>query len=387
MDLTTIIQKLEQIQHRLEAYNPKSIRPACSVESLQGKRAVLVTGPRGVGKTTLLVASAQDSNVLYLSAENPIVSGVELYHLAEIAFEKGYEGLAIDEVHHSLGWSKNLKAIYDSYPNKKIWASDSSSLKLREGLADLSRRFPRIEIPFLSFREFIFFKEAVLFEKFNPLETKISSEIYSSKLNILALFNEYLSIGLRPIFLEGDYSEKLLNIIEKTIYTDIPFLLPSIQGQYLKLMNSVIGYLALSTVPTLNIDSLSREWSIGKEKLYELLNVLEHVGLINILHLKRDKKASGKGAKILLADPTMYRLLGGDTGTLREAFLVNAIRDVGMSIFAADNEKEGDFLIDEVLVEIGGKNKKRKLSDYVVRDGIEYSSHDVLPLWSFGFLI
>jgi len=43
----------------------------------------------------------------------------------------------------------------DDYPDRLLWVSDSSSLVLRSGTGDLSRRFVSIVMPLLSFREFV----------------------------------------------------------------------------------------------------------------------------------------------------------------------------------------------------------------------------------------
>ncbi len=386
MELSDLLLQIEQIQQRLLSVGPRLLRPIFRGYGLQDKRAALIIGPRGAGKTTLLLESVRDHNILYLCADHPMISGINLYDLAQEAFGKGYDGIAIDEVNFSNQWSGALKAIYDSYPSKKVWASDSSSIKLKQGIADLSRRFPRVSLPLLSFREYIFFKENVLVDPFHPWGEQSSAKAVFDKVNVLSLFHQYLKEGARPIFLEGDYQERLLNIIEKMIFSDTPFLLPRIQEQYLKLMNAVIGYLASSPIPTLNVDSLSTEWSIGKEKLYELLSVLEHIGLIHIVRYQHDHKASGKGAKILLADPTMYEVLKGDKGNVREAFFVTSVRGANKPIFACKDESKGDFIVEGMLFEIGGKKKKRKASDFVVRDDIELPLKNVLPLWSLGFL-
>lgn len=53
---------------------------------------------------------------------------------------------------------------------------------------------------------------------------------------------------------------------------------------------------------------------------------------------------------------------------------------------------KGDFLINNKFTfEIGGKNKENKqingVSDaYLVKDNIEYSHQNTLPIWMFGFL-
>ncbi|MCF7975500.1 MAG: AAA family ATPase [Phycisphaerae bacterium] len=386
MNISDTILQLEQIHQRLLLHTPRNLRPIFSQYPLSEKRAALLIGPRGTGKTTWLLECSRDNNILYLSVDHPMASGIRLFDIAQKAFQKGYDGLAIDEVHFSIDWSREIKAIYDSYPTKKIWVSDSSSLQLRKGIADLSRRFPRIQLPLLSFREYIFLKEETLFETFNPLEdTSRATSIFQTT-NILNLFRQYIEAGTRPIFLEGDYEEKLQNIIEKTIFSDTPFLLPNVQERYLRLMNAVIGYLASSPIPTLNMASLSSDWGIGKEKLYELLNVLEHIGLINIVRYKRDHKVSGKGAKILLADSSMYHVLHGDIGNVREAFLVTAMRSAKIDIFASKDESKGDFIVQDMLIEVGGKTKHPKKADFVVRDDTELPHKNMLPLWTFGFM-
>jgi len=386
MEISDVVLQIEQIQQRLLSARPRVLRPIFDAYRLREKRSALVIGPRGTGKTTLLLESVRDRNILYLSADHPVISGISLFDLAKEVFNKGYDGIAIDEVNFSNRWSNALKSVYDSYPSKKVWASDSSSTKLRKGIADLSRRFPRVNLPLLSFREYIFFKENVLVRPFSPWGDSDSAQAIFKRVNVLSLFHQYLREGARPIFLEGDYRERIINIIEKMIFSDTPFLLPSIQEQYLKLMNAVIGYLASSPIPTLNIESLSTEWSIGKEKLYELLNVLDHIGLIHIVRYRHDHKASGKGAKILLADPTMYHVLDGERGNIRESFFVTSVRGANRPLFAAKNESKGDFIVDDKLFKIGGKKKSRNGSDYVVRDDIELPLKNVLPLWSFGFL-
>ena len=392
MQIDELVQELHQIQSRKLRAMTYPIRPffdGRELENLDSHKSVLIIGPRGVGKTTLLLQHCHRHNMLFFSADHPLVSHVSLWDISVSAFNQGFSGVGIDEVHYANQWSQHLKALYDSYPQKKIWASDSSSLILRKGLADLSRRFPRVDIPLLSFREYIQMQgnvEIEPIEPFNVFENPLIVNELSILDQVIPLFKTYLNSGLRPIFIEGSYSEKLANIIEKTIFSDVPLLLPQVKNQYLRVMNAIIGYLAQSPVPTLKIEALSNEWSIGKEKLYELLQVLEHVQLIHIVRHESDKKASGKGAKILLADPSFYALLKGNVGSMREAFVVAMAKAKKISVYAAKIEREGDFLIDGTMVEVGGKNKKMKQADWVLRDDIQSVSNRIVPLWSMGFI-
>jgi hypothetical protein len=56
------------------------------------------------------------------------------------------------------------------------------------------------------------------------------------------------------------------------------------------------------------------------------------------------------------------------------------------SVFAHD---KADFQIDDVIFEVGGKNKSKKqiagLSDaYIVKDDIVFGYQHTIPLWHFG---
>jgi hypothetical protein len=54
-------------------------------------------------------------------------------------------------------------------------------------------------------------------------------------------------------------------------------------------------------------------------------------------------------------------------------------------VFAADNEREYDFLIDQFKVEVGGKNKESKKADFVLRDDVDIPDGNMIPLWMLGF--
>lgn len=366
----------------MTALLPQRLRPFIARTSLVGKRGALVLGARGVGKTTLLLREAARADVLYVSVDSPLLATISLSELADEAFAAGFKGIVFDEVHHADQWSKHCKAIYDSHPNRCIWISDSSSVMAREGVADLSRRFPQVTLPFLSFPEYLALKHEIAIEALDPFSCNADAvEDALKKTDILAEFSSYKRVGLRPIFLEGDYEQKILAIIEKTIFTDIPFLVPQIQENYIRLMNSVIGYLATATVPTLHIEALSTQWGLGKEKLYRLLAVMEQASLITIVRFKSDRHVMTKGAKIFLADPTMYQALGGIEGNVREALVVTMFRQCGKEIYACKDERSGDFVVNSITLEVGGRDKERKGADFVIRDGIERASFKTIPLW------
>lgn len=383
--LYQLVDNLEAIFERLKLNLPEISRPFYKKLSIDELRGVLLYGLRGVGKTTFLLKKIQNKNFLYFSADNPTISNFPLFDIVEAIFRRGYDGVVIDEVHFANKWSLHIKSLFDAHPNKIIWISDSSNLTLRKSVADLSRRFVQYKIPLMSFREYIFLASGLFFDEidvFNNLDRTFLCSI--NKINVLKLFNEYLSFGTRPIFIEGVYCLRLKSLLEKTIYSDIPFYVSSISDNHLRLLNAIIGHLLLSPIPTINISGMCNEWGIGKEKLYDLLYVMEHSELINIVRQK-NKHNFLKGSKVFLSDPTYYNCFKGNIGSLREAFFVTSVKEK-YTINASYDETVCDYLVNDIAIEIGGKNKKSKHADYVVSDDLEIPVGKRLPLWIFGFL-
>lgn len=74
-------ESLRLIQNRLTRELPQRRRPAAAVleNSLAaGTRAVILTGPRGVGKTTYLLEKARTEDWFYLSADHPLAASSSL---------------------------------------------------------------------------------------------------------------------------------------------------------------------------------------------------------------------------------------------------------------------------------------------------------------------
>lgn len=384
MSLKKVIEHIELAYNRVKNFLPENERLKYQEIHLDQLKAVLLYGVRGSGKTTCLLKKIQAKNFLYFSADHPLILSIPLYDLVEAIFNEGYEGVVIDEIHFANEWSKHLKALYDDFPGHYLWISDSSSLVLRKGTADLSRRFVQIRLPMLSFREYIYFMTGHIFPAVNPFG-EIPGNLLKKigEIKILKLFKSYLSEGLRPIFFEGEYANRLKSILEKTIYSDIPFYVSGIKENHLRLMNAIVGHLIYSSVPTINIANMCSDWGVGKEKLYSLLHTLNYAEVIRIIYKEGDFKTYSKGAKIFMADPSFYFVFEGDIGSAREAFVTMALSEK-FKIFACKQEKECDYIVDKMKIEVGGKNKKIKSADYVIRDDIDIPFGNKIPLWLLG---
>jgi predicted AAA+ superfamily ATPase len=136
---------------------------------------ISIMGAKGVGKSTLIRQYLKqhyelgDRRVMYCSADTVDFSMRTLVGLAEEFVMRGGELLVIDEIHkyHSgtSDWSREIKEIYELFPDLKMIVSGSSLLQLREGDADLSRRAIKYTMPGLSFREALRFYHGLSFPR------------------------------------------------------------------------------------------------------------------------------------------------------------------------------------------------------------------------------
>ena len=124
-------------------------------------RLIAIRGARGVGKTTLMLQYlklhyANDSqSALYTSLDSLYFTQHSLSELAEQFYLKGGKCLFLDEVHKYPSWSKEIKNIYDEFPELKIVFTGSSLLQLLNAEADLSRRCISYNMQGLSYREYL----------------------------------------------------------------------------------------------------------------------------------------------------------------------------------------------------------------------------------------
>jgi len=368
-------------------------------------QAVCVMGPRGVGKTTLLLQHYHEAyqtveKCLYVSADNVEVSALGLFQVAKEYFQYGGDALIIDEIHKYPKWQGELKSILDTFKKKRVFVSGSSSLALQEGKVDLSRRLVYYGLKGLSFREYLTLKEKIALPSVS-LDEVISrhvtlAEKIASGAPVLKYFKQYLAAGYYPFFLEGEatYYAKLLNIIEKALYEDVAAM-GNLKRSNILVLKKMLWLVASSGSFTVNIEKMSRELTLSKEYVYSYLEYLEGSGLISCLRPGGKGYASArKPEKIYIQDPNLLGVLNHqlmserDQGALRETFFVNQLKDL-LKITASD---KGDFLVnDKYTIEIGGKDKNfdqvKEVKDaYVAADRIEIGAGKKIPLYLFGML-
>ena len=359
-------------------------------------RLVGLMGPRGVGKSTLILQHIKSKSLeeqaksLYVSADHSYFTTSTLIETANQFVREGGEWLYIDEVHKYEGWSKELKQIYDSHPGLHVFFTGSSILDIIDGEADLSRRAILFDMQGLSFREYL--------EMFHGIKTPIRSldDILNGKTEIeglqhpIPLFNQYLREGYYPFSKEGFFQQRLQQVIRLTMEVDIPQYanMSPATGKKLRRMLSIIA----SNVPYKpEATGLANEIKVSRNDIPTYLLYMEKAGMIGQL---RDEtggmRGLGKTEKVYLDNTNIIYALSGENaniGNVRETFFYNQTR-LALDVTSS---KVSDFSIGKYTFEVGGAKKShRQIKDvadaFIVRDDTEYANGDILPLWAFGLL-
>ena len=368
-------------------------------------RLIGLLGPRGVGKTTLLLQyikeQANKSKAFYFSADSVYFRGTTLLaFISDLYNLDGYRQFFIDEIHKYANWNQELKNIYDAYPDVQVIYSGSSTLEIVKGSHDLSRRVKLYHLPGLSFREYLNFIDGSDIKPITYADL-LNNPTVANKLasieKLMGHFKKYLAYGYYPFVFEDQHSyyERVMQIIDKIIFEDIPNYF-DLKTHNLYLFKKIISYLASISPGEVNIHNIAQNMQISHQTVAHYLNILSEVGLVQMIYpYEGGNQYLRKPEKIFLHNTTLLYALeqflgeGLNKGTLRELYFIQAMRDSGQKIYYS---KQGDYRTKEIIFEIEGKNKKREqivnadLRAILVKDDILIANQDVIPLLFFGFL-
>lgn len=383
---------------------------------LAGPRNIL-TGPRGVGKSTWTAQYLIDrfpdyetsTECLYLPVDHFSLAGKSVYKLAEVFAHRGGRLLCLDEIHRAEAWARDLKSISDTFPKLEILATGSSLLHLQHGSHDLSRRFLLNRMEGLSFREHLALRHGMVMgpltldtvlEEHERLAVDILHRLEKMDLNVLAEFHNYLAYGYYPYSLEFDrdlpdaFFRTLQQSALASLEGDLPSLHPTLSGASIQRIRRLLAAIALNVPFTPDLSKLRKLLHIADDRtLKDYLIYLEEADLIYLLRRQGTPlRSMDKPDRIYYGDPNLGHALAAparpNPGPIREIFFLRCLPPE-LPVRAAN---KGDFLLDErFIIEVGGRNKDRSqlrgtAEAWLALDDLPSGSGRRVPLWLFGFL-
>jgi len=274
---------------------------------LELDRAVIIKGPRRVGKSTLLYqmigdlldsGKAQPKDILYISFDDVEMRSelsdiLEAYRQATAVAASGRTVYCfIDEVHFLPDWQFQVKRYLDRKSPVKFILSGSSATLVKRGAESLAgRTVEELVLPF-SFREYVGYSlgrseplSAALDRvraNYDITELPDITSLLPFKTELLVAFEQYLSRGGFPhLFQVQDEIiwRKLLreDIVEKVIYRDLADLF---QIKQPLLLEKIFLYLTGNTAGLLNISNLSRSFGLSRATVETYIDYLRQSYLV-----------------------------------------------------------------------------------------------------------
>jgi predicted AAA+ superfamily ATPase len=410
-----MISDLFDLSRQMVSQGHRPFRRYLMAEKSFASNCTMLTGQRGVGKTTCMIQHLVDQHpdylssqrCLYLPVDHFVVAQKAVYDIATDFSNGGGELLCLDEIHKSPTWSRDLKSLIDTFPGMKVVASGSSMLQLNKGSHDLSRRMVVQRLEGLSFREYLAIRHGVDFEAL-PLgkiladheveAPRIVENLRGGGLHVLAEFRDYLCHGFYPFFLQFGERKSFLIALEQSIHAviegDLPAVHPAMTGNSVSRIKRLLAALAANVPFTPDLSKLRGLLGIADDRtLKDYLQCLQDAGLVMAISKPgRALRSMEKPDRIYLGDPNIAHALapGGepDLGSLRETFFCRMVS----SRHGVSSCGRADFLVDgEITIEVGGKNKGQeqlegKGNAYLALDDLPIGSMHRIPLWLFGFL-
>lgn len=376
----------------------------CAFKINWDSQLVAIRGPKGVGKSTIIRQyikqhyAPNDQSALYCSLDANYFVDHSILDLVEQFYRIGGKHLFLDEVHKYSNWSREIKEIYDYYPDLRVVISGSSLLSLMQGDVDLSRRCINYDIQGLSFREYLHFYEGIklpvctmeeLVTNAHPFVVKVYKQCKP-----MAYFDKYLHYGYFPYYRNNpvEYYAAVANVVRYIIEDELPRIC-KVDLSNTRKIRALMNILASSEPYEVDITRMSVQSGLQRPTILAYLKYLSDAKLIHLLYsdLVNVKKLQ-KPDKIYIEDSNMLCALASrpvKEGTMRETFAISHL-SVGHEV--EYGKQHGDFVVDgRYTFEVGGAGKNfKQIADipnsFILADDMDYPLGNKLPLWLIGFL-
>ncbi|MYB34176.1 MAG: ATP-binding protein, partial [Gammaproteobacteria bacterium] len=335
----------QQVREHLKRLNPwwESDRMGDAIQNLRPRaylvpvrnlllesslhRAIVLLGPRRVGKTILirhlignLLSSGIDArSIAYIEMDHPLLHGQSLEmivqhvesispHTADLRF------LFFDEIQSHKDWEKHLKPLVDYRQDLRILVSGSAAAALkRKSTESGAGRFTDFLLPPLTFSEYLDLRE----EQPSIRQVQPGHYILHDIDRLNEQFIDYVNFGgypelaLSPIIRSDPERFVKSDIIDKVLLRDLPQLYGISDIQEL---NSLFSLLAFNTAEEISYERLSQRSGMSKLTIQKYIEYLEAAFLIKkVFRVDQDGRRykRDRNFKAYLTNSAMYTGLFG----------------------------------------------------------------------------
>lgn len=289
---------------------------------LKEKPITALNGPRRLGKSYLLKQLIKESvkgnkippqNYLYFlfqstqNEKNIIRELLDIY-LAKYADRNHKIYIFLDEVQYIDYWQDQIKYYYDTEKNIKFVISGSTSLFYKQKSREsLSGRIHKINIPSLSFLEYLDFKNLPLphslpsLKNFSP---SLKASFHSNSALYKLEFKNFLINGQYPeIITNPDINPKeyIADLTDHLINFDIPYFYKVIDRP---LFLNFVKSLSFELANEFSINNMSKSLDSDRRTLGQYLKILEETNLFASCYNAKFKSLRKK----LAANKKIYSL-------------------------------------------------------------------------------
>ena len=261
--------------------------------------AILITGPRQVGKTTMLQKLMEGTERAYVTLDD--LNARQLAKTDPELFLQTYgTPILIDEVQYAPELFTYIKIMVDkNHTPGEFWLTGSQAFKLMQGIQEsLAGRVAVLNLSSLSQNEIY---NHCVNEPFKPdLERLKQKQSKADSADLMQMF-ERIWRGSMPAIASGTYSNRDIfysSYISTYINRDVRDLLPAVDSlNFLQFITAV----AARTSQLLNIAEIARDASIDQMTAKKWLGILETLGLIFYL-----RPYSNNALKRAIKTPKLY---------------------------------------------------------------------------------
>lgn len=319
-------------------------------------KAIMIIGPRQVGKTTLILHHLQNQDYAFFNGDDPSIRmELDTPNTERIGQLLGGKKIVfIDEAQRINGIGLTLKIITDQFKDVQLWISGSSSFDLFNELNEpLTGRKWEYELYPISWEEYE--NHVGYLKAQQDLENRLIYGMYPDVISSKA----------------GREREVLRNLVNSYLYKDILS-----HGEIRKpdILEKLVQGLALQIGSEVNYNELSQLVAISKDTIQRYIDILEKGYVIFRLRSfnRNMRNEIKKGRKIYFYDNGIRNAIIGEFNG------INNRQDIGMlweNFLISERIKQNNYKLTFAKPHFW-RTKQQQEIDYVEQTGLKLKAYE-----------